>query len=145
MMYILNYILQRPQVRNCAIETLSGLLVTHGKILVNDKWEECIKGTIFPFMLEIKRKSAEQKGSVEPTDPKIKVHHSRNTLEKQWNETIVLTLRGVVRIIKQYTLILIKFEWFTGVWGDLLSQIKSYSTQPNGKEVPLTALNCFYV
>lgn len=96
-------------------------------------------------MKDIKRNSQEHKGqTAESSDPKIRVHHSRDTLEKQWNETIVLTLRGVVRIIKQYIIILNQFDWFDGVWNDLLSQIKQYANQSSGKEVPLAALNCFY-
>ena len=42
------------------------------------------------------------------------IHHSRNTSSKQWNETLVITFNGLVRVFKGY-FHLIVYAFYRGV------------------------------
>jgi len=99
---------ERPEIRNCAVNTLTGTLKAHAANLSAAAWEGIIASSLLPLLERVMRggESASEKGGDEgATAPKSKVdqqlivHHSRNTPRKQWNETRVLALRGVASVL----------------------------------------------
>jgi hypothetical protein len=71
---------------------------------------------LFPLQEQVKQLSGQASSSKEPTAvANILIHHSRDTEEKQWAETRVLTLAGVARVfstkgrrlcqLREYTLL----------------------------------------
>ncbi len=48
------------------------------------------------------------------------VHHTRNTEEKQWNETQVLALQGIVQVFRTYFPTLSALPNFAASWHALL-------------------------
>ena len=73
---------------------------------------------------------------------KILIHHSRDTAEKQWAETRVLTLSGVARVFNNRRQILAGLEEFPRAWALLLEFIE-FAALSKSAEVALAALKSF--
>lgn len=54
----------------------------------------------------------------------IMIHHSRDTESKQWAETTVRTLSGVVKIFNAQRNVFLTLENFGSCWRNLLSYIE---------------------
>jgi len=72
----------------------------------------------------------------------ILIHHSRDTAEKQWAETCVLTLAGVARVFSTRSHILKKLDEYPRAWALLLEIIESNALSKNS-EVALNSLKSF--
>ena len=72
----------------------------------------------------------------------ILIHHSRDTAEKQWAETCVLTLAGVARVFSTRAHILKKLDEYPRAWALLLEIIESNALSKNS-EVALNSLKSF--
>jgi hypothetical protein len=58
----------------------------------------CFHQVLFPLLADVQRLSSQASNvKDEATTGNILIHHSRDTAEKQWAETRVLTLAGVAR------------------------------------------------
>ncbi len=98
---------ERPEVRNCAVKTLTGTLTAHAGDLSAIAWEGCIASALLPLLENVMRGGEPSDGSADEVsastrknpDPQLIVHHSRNTPRKQWNETRVLSLSGVASVL----------------------------------------------
>jgi len=73
------------------------------------------------------------------------MHHSRDTAEKQWAETSVLTLAGVTRVFNSKCWILMKLanDEFHKMWLFLLNIIETLALSHNS-EIALSALKGFH-
>ncbi|KAL1220843.1 hypothetical protein V5N11_016851 [Cardamine amara subsp. amara] len=69
------------------------------------------------------------------------IHHSRNTAQKQWDETFVLVLGGIARLFRSYFPLLESLPNFWSGWESLLAFVKN-SIFNGSKEVSLAAINC---
>ncbi|KAI3784337.1 hypothetical protein L1987_43435 [Smallanthus sonchifolius] len=69
------------------------------------------------------------------------IHHSRNTAQKQWDETLVLVLGGIARILRTFFPLLRSITNFWSGWESLLHSVKNSITN-GSKEVALAALGC---
>ena len=72
----------------------------------------------------------------------ILIHHSRDTAEKQWAETCVLTLAGVSRVFSNREHILRKLSDYPRAWALLLEIIEGSALSRNA-EVALNSLKSF--
>lgn len=61
----------------------------------------------------------------------ILIHHSRNTAQKQWAETQVLTLSGVARVFSSKRDALQSVSDFPRAWALLLEHIENSSLSKN--------------
>ncbi|XP_039219679.1 protein MON2 homolog isoform X6 [Crotalus tigris] len=82
------------------------------------------------------------KEKIESGGGNILIHHSRDTAEKQWAETWVLTLAGVARIFNTRRYLLQSLGDFSEAWDVLLDHIQSAALSKNN-EVSLAALKSF--
>ncbi|KAM4670946.1 protein MON2 homolog isoform 10-T13 [Amazona ochrocephala] len=82
------------------------------------------------------------KEKIESGGGNILIHHSRDTAEKQWAETWVLTLAGVARIFNTRRYLLQPLGDFSQAWDVLLDHIRSAALSKNN-EVSLAALKSF--
>ncbi|RYQ90745.1 hypothetical protein Ahy_B09g096751 isoform H [Arachis hypogaea] len=123
---------ERPEVRNSAVRTLFQTLGTHGQKLSESMWEECLWNYVFPTLDRASHMAAtsskdESRGKELGTRGgkavHMLIHHSRNTAQKQWDETLVLVLGGIAR------------------WESLLQFVEN-SIVNGSKEVALAAINC---
>jgi len=70
------------------------------------------------------------------------VHHSRDTEEKQWQETSVLTLAGISRVFKAKHSILLNIKDFEAAWEKVLDYVQAAATS-NSIELSRSALCSF--
>ncbi|XP_054804330.1 uncharacterized protein LOC129307410 isoform X2 [Prosopis cineraria] len=141
---------ERPEVRNSAVRTLFQTLGTHGQKLTKGMWENCLWNYIFPTLERASHMAAtsskdERQGKELGTRGgkaiHMLIHHSRNTAQKQWDETLVLVLGGIARILRLFFPFLKSLDKFWSGW-ELLLQFVENSFLNGSKEVALAAINC---
>eukprot|EP00602_Paraphysomonas_sp_CaronLab_P007358 CAMPEP_0185034758 /NCGR_PEP_ID=MMETSP1103-20130426/24887_1 /TAXON_ID=36769 /ORGANISM="Paraphysomonas bandaiensis, Strain Caron Lab Isolate" /LENGTH=2224 /DNA_ID=CAMNT_0027571539 /DNA_START=141 /DNA_END=6815 /DNA_ORIENTATION=+ len=126
---------QRPEIRNCATNTLFSAVVTNAPMLSNHQWMQAFDDVVFPLFLRVETRSGvAMRSNEEAKAPEIKrgvkmtLHHSRDNAHKQWSETRVLALRGLSRVMRICVKHLLTEEWFQDTWTQAL-QICVRATQ----------------
>ncbi|OQR94140.1 hypothetical protein THRCLA_08236 [Thraustotheca clavata] len=131
----------RPEVRNCAINTLFGMAVTHGSQFGLVEWKLFIEDTVLPLGTKL----SVQVTNDEPllSAPGIMTHHSRDSVSKQYDESRVLVLNGIARVIQTHNHALMSFdEWFPTMWDELLAYIAApIKAATCSKEVVLASVS----
>ncbi|CAL4973786.1 unnamed protein product [Urochloa decumbens] len=140
----------RPEVRNSAVRTLFQTLSTHGQKLSKSMWEDCLWLYVFPMLEHVSHLAStssrdewqgKELGTRAGKAVHMLIHHSRNTAQKQWDETIVLVLGGIARLLRSFFPFLQQLSKFSSGWVLLLDFIKN-SILNGSKEVALAAVNC---
>uniref|UniRef100_A0A8C1VEP1 Protein MON2 homolog n=1 Tax=Cyprinus carpio TaxID=7962 RepID=A0A8C1VEP1_CYPCA len=133
----------RPAVRKSAGQTMFSTIAAHGTLLQPLTWNIVVWKVLF-HLLDCVRKSSStaDKEKIESGGGNILIHHSRDTAEKQWAETWVLTLAGVARIFNTRRYLLQQLGDFFKAWEVLLDHIQSAALSKNN-EVSLAALKSF--
>ncbi|CAH8299817.1 unnamed protein product [Eruca vesicaria subsp. sativa] len=141
---------ERPEVRNSAVRTFFQILGSHGNKLSKNMWEDCLWNYIFPMLDGASHKAAtsskdewqgKEIGTRGGKAVHMLIHHSRNTAQKQWDETFVLVLGGIARLFRSYFPLLESLPNFWSGWESLLAFVKN-SIFNGSKEVSLAAINC---
>ncbi|KAM7273445.1 hypothetical protein ACFE04_028109 [Oxalis oulophora] len=141
---------ERPEVRNSAIRTLFQILGSHGQKLSQSMWEDCLWNYIFPTLDRASHMAAtsskdewqgKELGTRGGKTVHMLIHHSRNTAQKQWDETLVLVLGGIARLLRSFFPFLKSLKNFWSGWESLLLFVRS-STLDGSKEVAIAAINC---
>ncbi|KAK6233045.1 hypothetical protein SCA6_003118 [Theobroma cacao] len=141
---------ERPEVRNSAIRTLFQILGGHGQKLSKSMWEDCLWNYVFPTLDSASHMAAtSSKDEWQGKELGIRagkavhmlIHHSRNTAQKQWDETLVLVLGGIARLLRSFFPFLSSLNNFWSGWESLLLFVKD-SIFNGSKEVSLAAINC---
>lgn len=153
---------ERPEIRNCAVKTLTGTLKAHAANLSAIAWEGVIASSLLPLLENVMLggESTAEKNSDESAtslrnkvDSQLIVHHSRNTPRKQWNETRVLALEGVASVLSialpiladlrdlqgKPVLLLLADNERNGLWGNML-QLASTAAASQDSEVALAGI-----
>lgn len=150
----------RVEVRNCVVNTLFSCIVGLGHSLNSTQWQEIFTNTIFAVLDQVKDQRTAPHDST-PSDSshenkipdryKVSVHHSRDSISKQWATTQVLTLRGIERVLRHYFVQLlytfadgsdskhfqsknIEKNWFAEAWYRILEQCLTCSKLLGGRE-----------
>ncbi|GKV07351.1 hypothetical protein SLEP1_g19144 [Rubroshorea leprosula] len=141
---------ERPEVRNSAVRTLFQILGSHGQKLSKRMWEDCLWNYVFPTLDRASHKAAtSSKDEWQGTELGTRggkavhmlIHHSRNTAQKQWDETLVLVLGGISRLLRSFFPYLRSLNNFWSGWESLLLFVKN-SILNGSKEVALAATSC---
>ncbi|XP_074292704.1 uncharacterized protein LOC141619592 isoform X3 [Silene latifolia] len=141
---------ERPEVRNAAIRTLFQILGTHGQKLSQGMWEDCLWNYVFPSLDRSSHMAAtssrdewhgKELGTRDGKAVHMLIHHSRNTAQKQWDETLVVVLGGIARILRSFFPYLRTFSNFWSGWQSLINFVSS-SILNGSKEVALAGINC---
>nr|XP_004650103.1 protein MON2 homolog isoform X2 [Jaculus jaculus] len=133
----------RPAVRKSAGQTLFSTVGAHGTLLQHSTWHTVIWKVLFHLLDRVRESSTTaDKEKIESGGGNILIHHSRDTAEKQWAETWVLTLAGVARIFNTRRYLLQPLGDFSRAWDVLLDHIQSAALSKNN-EVSLAALKSF--
>uniref|UniRef100_A0A8C4I9C7 Protein MON2 homolog n=1 Tax=Dicentrarchus labrax TaxID=13489 RepID=A0A8C4I9C7_DICLA len=133
----------RPAVRKSAGQTLFSTIAAHGTLLQQPTWHIVIWKVLFHLLDCVRTSSTTaDKEKIESGGGNILIHHSRDTAEKQWAETWVLTLAGVARIFNTRRYLLQQLGDFFEAWEVLLNHIQSAALSKNN-EVSLAALKSF--
>ena len=114
---------ERPELRHCAINTLFSAMAANSQMLNVEQWQKIFETIIFPLFAKTgERSKIAMKSQEEAVAPelkkgvKISMHHSRDSAHKQWSETRVLTLRGMLRLLRTCTKFLLCEVWFHEIW-----------------------------
>ncbi|XP_056596097.1 protein MON2 homolog isoform X2 [Triplophysa dalaica] len=133
----------RPAVRKSAGQTMFSTIAAHGTLLQPSTWNIVVWKVLFHLLNCVRKSSTTaDKEKIESGGGNILIHHSRDTAEKQWAETWVLTLAGVARIFNTRRYLLQQLGDFFKAWEVLLDHIKSAALSKNS-EVSLAALKSF--
>uniref|UniRef100_A0A8C3A846 Protein MON2 homolog n=1 Tax=Cyclopterus lumpus TaxID=8103 RepID=A0A8C3A846_CYCLU len=133
----------RPAVRKSAGQTLFSTIAAHGTLLQQPTWHIVVWKVLFQLLDCVRASSTTaDKEKIESGGGNILIHHSRDTAEKQWAETWVLTLAGVARIFNTRRYLLQQLGDFFEAWEVLLNHIQSAALSKNN-EVSLAALKSF--
>ncbi|XP_003374665.1 vacuolar protein sorting-associated protein 26 [Trichinella spiralis] len=138
----------RPPVRKSACQALFSALVSHGVRLNANIWEIIFWEVLFPLLdkvcqFHIRASTTKDDCSV-IGGTNIAVHHSRDTESKQWAETVVQTLNGIVKLFSSNVPIFlsIKQGGFYNSFTVLLNSIETLAIQGND-EVCVAAMRNF--
>uniref|UniRef100_A0A6M2EVZ0 Protein MON2 homolog n=1 Tax=Populus davidiana TaxID=266767 RepID=A0A6M2EVZ0_9ROSI len=140
----------RPEVRNAAVRTLFQTLGSHGQKLSKSMWEDCLWNYVFPAVDRASHMAAtsskdewqgKELGTRGGKAVHMLIHHSRNTVQKQWDETLVLVLGGIARLLRSFFPLLSDLSNFWSGWESLLLLLRN-SILNGSKEVAIAAINC---
>ncbi|KOM55061.1 hypothetical protein LR48_Vigan10g095300 [Vigna angularis] len=141
---------ERPEVRNSSVRTLFQTLGTHGQKLSKSLWEDCLWNYVFPTLDRASHMAAtsskdewqgKELGTRGGKAVHMLIHHSRNTAQKQWDETLVLVFGGIARILRMFFPFFTSLSNFWSGWESLLQYVEN-SILNGSKEVALAAINC---
>lgn len=145
---------QRPEIRHCAMNTLFAALTmtANASLTSGSQWKQVFDDVIFPlFQRAGDRSKQAAEMNEEAIAPELKkgkkmtLHHSRDTAHKQWSETRVLALKGLARVIKTCTWLLLQESWFRATWSYAL-EVCSVASQAAhvDQEVSLAGLDVMF-
>lgn len=132
----------RPAVRKSAGQTLFSTITAHGSLLNPPTWQAVLWQVLFPLLDKVRKHSSSASSEKVDTSGNILIHHSRNTAQKQWAETQVLTLSGVSRVFNTKRQMLQMLGDFPRAWSLLLEFIENAALSKSN-EVSLAALKSF--
>ncbi|CAN8005010.1 unnamed protein product, partial [Ixodes pacificus] len=133
----------RSAVRKSAGQTLFSTINAHGGVLRQETWQAVLWQVLFPLLDRVRTLSGSASTEkVNDMGGNILIHHSRNTAQKQWAETQVLTLSGVARVFHVKRQVLHTLGDFPRAWALLLEFIENSALSKNN-EVSLSALKSF--
>lgn len=95
----------RPAVRKSSGQTLFSTISAHGGLLTDSTWQVVFWQVLFPLLDKVRQQASQASSDKVDTSGNILIHHSRNTAQKQWAETQVLTLSGVSKVCFCYMII----------------------------------------
>jgi hypothetical protein len=143
----------RPEVRNGANQTLFRTIAMNGHVLGPCLWNACIWEVLFPLLDSIKMSSirASKISLSKASSPNANgdrdtsgfmLHHSRDTADKQWDETKVLILTGISSIFQDFLGDLCVLEHFERAFTLLLAHLED-SCLRSSQEVSLASIKSF--
>ncbi|KAJ2939439.1 hypothetical protein O0L34_g10871 [Tuta absoluta] len=131
----------RAPVRRAASQTLFSCIGAHGTLLSKPAWRALL-AVLFPMLDQVQKQSNIASSEKVDTGEHILIHHTRNTAQKQWAETQVLTLSGVSRVFHSRFQLLTTVGDFNRSWAALLEYITDFALR-RSHEVSLAALKSF--
>ena len=129
----------RPSVRKSSGQTLFSTIAAHGSILEASTWQAVLWQVLFPLLDNVIIQSDNASSEKVSQSNVIMIHHSRNTAQKQWAETKVLTISGVVRVFNTKRNLLKSMGDYSKAWVLLLEYVEKMALS-NTSEVSLAAL-----
>ncbi|XP_045456557.1 protein MON2 homolog [Melitaea cinxia] len=131
----------RAPVRRAASQTLFSCIGAHGTLLSAPAWRALL-AVLFPMLDQVQKQSNIASSEKVDTGEHILIHHTRNTAQKQWAETQVLTLSGVSRVFHSRFQLLVTVGDFNRSWTALLDYITDFALH-RSHEVSVAALKSF--
>lgn len=126
------------EVRNSAVQALFSCLTAHVNVMGDSLWSEFFHEHVLDLLYEIttvaqlhlaedsavvgesvgRRRGAADEG--EDGNVRLLLHHSRDTIGKQWNETRIVAYQCTARTMSSCFGKLASFPWFFDAWTDVL-------------------------
>uniref|UniRef100_A0AC35U800 Protein MON2 homolog n=1 Tax=Rhabditophanes sp. KR3021 TaxID=114890 RepID=A0AC35U800_9BILA len=138
----------RPPIRKCACQTIIQAMSSQTFQLKVETWEHLLKEILLPLMETIQEKTMSASKTSDNTtgdgsDLSIRVHHSRDTDYKQWAETSVQMLHGLIKILIAQRNTIQTINKFNDLWKNVLQILFNACTLDN-QVISLSGFECFY-
>lgn len=137
----------RPEVRHAANQTLFRIITLHGAHLGEDVWDDVLWNVLFPLLEKVRivgdkvaqateRAAIERERAKATSSEQLRIassgfvlHHSRNTVTRQWDETRALTLAGVGNCFREHleTLVGMQPGKFERAWALFFEYVKDWA------------------
>lgn len=139
---------KRPEVRNSGIRSFFAALVSYGSKFCLDEWNQCLADILLPLLKSVyyisMTSSSDESEGVEIGREKgrsvmLLMHYSRNSERKQWEETMVLALNGLCKILRLYLPLLLGLHAFSQAW-EQITIICMNSMAQGTKDAALAAI-----
>eukprot|EP00934_Nitzschia_sp_Nitz4_P005997 Nitzschia sp. Nitz4//scaffold6_size259037//98458//103848//NITZ4_001067-RA/size259037-processed-gene-0.68-mRNA-1//-1//CDS//3329556872//5987//frame0 len=143
----------RPEVRNCAVNTLFSCIVGRGSTFSEKQWKACLCDMVLAIFGNVSSSREGGTAAGEPTGSerrknryKVSIHHSRDSTGKQWATTQAIVLRGLCRVLRSFFSRLLETTdhdsaqgdsdspWFEVAWNRILGYAFESSAQEGGRE-----------
>ena len=142
----------RPEIRNCSLNTLFLAIVSNSELLSSHQWKMFFEDILFPLFAKTEERSSvamrSQEKAIAPElkkGVKMAVHHSRDTAHKQWSESRVLALKGLIRVVKACSKSLLIEPWFPKIWAAALDIcVRAIQAINIDKEVSLAGVDTLF-
>jgi hypothetical protein len=136
----------RPEVRNSALRALINAIASHGTRLAPKLARDAVWRTLVPTVAHALDQSSQATSTGPLAQPRagsvqLLVHHSRDSAAKQWDETLVLGLNGVVRCLRCLLPLLASGSGFEQLMEDAVGLLDAASRGAS-REVSLAAVAC---
>eukprot|EP00397_Hematodinium_sp_SG-2012_P000704 GEMP01000705.1.p1 GENE.GEMP01000705.1~~GEMP01000705.1.p1 ORF type:complete len:1512 (+),score=273.28 GEMP01000705.1:87-4622(+) len=92
----------RPEVRNCALKSLTSAMVSHSSSGHDARLKRLVS-VLIDTLTMVCAEYTSADSNPQANDANFLVHHSRNTEKKQWGETVVLAVDGARRVLIQFS------------------------------------------
>jgi len=123
----------RFEVRNSSVRTLFLAVCSNGLKFSDTTWSEVVWDILLPLLrhthhMSTTSSSEEMAGSELGKEKGGKtvmllMHHSRNTEQKQWDETLVLALNGLCKVLRAFLSAIARLEGFAKAWGEVMEVV----------------------
>jgi len=139
----------RAEVRNAAVNTLFSCIMGKGNDFSGDKWRLCLQSTVLALYEQVST-HLRAESTPPPTNKSrrasrysVSRHHSRDSSNKQWVATQVLTVRGITRVLRAHfsSLLMTANEasnndipWFQDAWVKVLDCAWESASQRGDRE-----------
>lgn len=116
----------RSEVRKSANQTLFSTITTHGALLTDATWNLVLWTVLFPLVERVFVPADDTTPPpAEGGGGGLMVHHTRDSAEKQWDETRVLVVTGAARVFSSFHYTLRRQSDFTGAWELFLEKLSA--------------------
>ncbi|GAM21603.1 hypothetical protein SAMD00019534_047780 [Acytostelium subglobosum LB1] len=137
----------RPAIRNGVIVSLFQNLATFLHLLDKELIETILWKILFPLIDEVKQcTDLADKDRIDSdlgSGVQLLVHHSRNTAQKQWDETLVIPISRMIITFKTFFDTLSQLPTFNKAWERLLDILETES-KSSSKEVSMAAITSLH-
>jgi hypothetical protein len=144
--------------RNSALATLFKTVTMHGGVLTPNTWNACLRDVLFPLLVQVKTAASmatSEPANLDGTRTKVEplsgraaqmmMHHSRNTVDKQWDETVVVAIDGVADACRRFFGKIHRLAELRAHWAVLMETLAAFALSP-AEEVSVAAVrNAFSV
>ena len=142
-----------PDVRNGAAHTLFRAFIVHGRNFQPRTLRSSFDQIMYPLMemvmgscpeISIGMLSGDGEKSPLQTDKDVRlsIHHSKENLQKQWEETQVLVTTGIAKLFGEYMIQLASYRDILDIWKVYMTLIL-YLIQSDSKEIVVGTTEAF--
>jgi hypothetical protein len=140
----------RPEIRNSAVRALVAAQAAHAPRLPASAAQAALWDQLLPAVRAVRGAAsggaATDHAGAAATPGKQRgvvmlLHHSRNTAAKQWDETLVLCLGGLTRVLRGQLAVAAAAPGFDARWAGVLDLLADAAVSPS-REVGSAALAC---
>ncbi|EME28034.1 uncharacterized protein Gasu_45320, partial [Galdieria sulphuraria] len=92
----------RPEIRNSTLRMIIDVVKVAASKQFPGFWKQVCQTFLIPTCYFLFEDNHNEYSESSKLDTNIRIHHSRNTMEKQWDESRIIFLEGIVKLFYQF-------------------------------------------